>query len=139
MVQAGSPLDWGERILDSLSSGVSAHAVLAPLAGSATADASQVAIIDASGEVAVHSGERPESGSAGLPIPERFVSPLGVGMIREEGPHSVSLVGSRWVGVLLAAVSTRPSVTHSLDRPVIHQVAPVGRDRVSATRSRGRR
>ncbi len=56
VVQAGSPPDWGERILASLSSGARADAVLAPLAGSAAADKSQVAIIDRLGGVAAHSG-----------------------------------------------------------------------------------
>jgi uncharacterized Ntn-hydrolase superfamily protein len=56
VTQAGSPPDWGEKILGSLASGERADAVLAPLAGSADGDETQVAILDAFGGIAVHSG-----------------------------------------------------------------------------------
>jgi uncharacterized Ntn-hydrolase superfamily protein len=61
VAQAGSPPDWGEMILGALARGERADAVLVLLAGSAAADESQVAIVDARGRVVVHSGNALES------------------------------------------------------------------------------
>lgn len=69
VAQAGSPPDWGGRILGALALGQRADVVLASLAGSAAADESQVAIVDACGKVAAHSGNGLE-GEAGHAIGE---------------------------------------------------------------------